>query len=121
MSTLSSHSTDLPPEQQVIRAKCFHPTDNFIEFNREEIEQSIPDRFEEQVRRHPDRLAVKANSEQLTYDELNKAANRVAQAILAPRHPIGSFVQFIVDRSCCRHTPALLMKVKYQGLTLALV
>jgi non-ribosomal peptide synthetase component E (peptide arylation enzyme) len=32
---------------------------------------------------HPDRLAVKTNNYTLTYDELNKAANRVACAILA--------------------------------------
>ena len=30
----------------------------FIEFRREEIEQSVPDRFERQVRLHPDRVAV---------------------------------------------------------------
>ena len=83
MNTLSSHSTDLPPEQQAIRAKCFHPTGTFIEFKKEDIEQSIPDRFEEEVDRYPNRLAVKTGSEQLTYDELNKAANQVAQAILA--------------------------------------
>ena len=83
MSTLSSHSTDLPPEQQAIRAKCFHPTGTFIEFKKEAVEQSIPDRFEEQVRRHPNRLAVKARSQRLTYTELNQSANRVARAVLA--------------------------------------
>ena len=35
-----------PPEQQVIRAKCFHPTGAFVEFKKEEVEQSIPERFE---------------------------------------------------------------------------
>jgi hypothetical protein len=30
----------------------------FIEFRREEIEQSVPDRFERQVRLHPDWVAV---------------------------------------------------------------
>ena len=85
MSTLLRDIPDLPPEQQAIRAKCFHPTGTFVEFNKEEIEQSIADRFEEQVRRYPDRLAVKTEKEELTYEELNNAANRVARAILAQR------------------------------------
>ena len=82
MNTPDRHVAGLPPEQEAIRAKCFHPTGTFIEFKKEEIEQSIPDRFEEQVRRYPDWLAVKTRSHQLTYDELNKAANRIARVIL---------------------------------------
>jgi hypothetical protein len=42
----SNSFTNLPPEQQAIRAKCFYPTGSFVEFKREEIEQSIPDQFE---------------------------------------------------------------------------
>ena len=72
----------LPPEQQAIRAKCFHPTGNFIEFNKEEVDQSIPARFDKIVRELPDHLAVKTNNDALTYQELNKAANRLAHAIL---------------------------------------
>ena len=37
MSTLLRNKPDLPPEQQAIRAKCFHPTGTFVEFNEEEI------------------------------------------------------------------------------------
>jgi hypothetical protein len=33
---------NLPEEQRVIRAKCFHPSGIFAEFKKEEIEQSIP-------------------------------------------------------------------------------
>ena len=84
MTNLSGNIADAT-RQQSIRAKCFHPTGKFIEFKKEEIEQSIPDRFEQMVRMYPDRLAVKARSHQLTYDELNKAANRVAHGILAQR------------------------------------
>ena len=66
----------------VRRKNRVHPTNNFIEFRAEEIEQSVPDRFEQQVRQHSDRLAVRGRQEQLTYDELNKSANRLAQSIL---------------------------------------
>jgi len=40
-----------PPEQQAIRVKCFHPSGNFVEFMKEEIEQSIPERFEHHFRK----------------------------------------------------------------------
>ena len=83
MSTFLSHSTDLPPKQQAIRDRCFHPTGTFIEFKKEAVEQSIPDRFEEQVRRYPNRHALKSQGQELTYDQLNGAANLVANRILA--------------------------------------
>ena len=44
--------------------------------------QTIAQRFEQQVRRHPQRLAVKIGARSLSYAELNRAANRVARAIV---------------------------------------
>jgi len=85
MTNISTAIPDLPPEQQAIRDKCFHPTGRFVEFKKEEIEQSIPNRFEEMVSKYPDRLAVMTSNHALTYDALNKAANRVAHGILAHR------------------------------------
>jgi non-ribosomal peptide synthetase component F len=73
----------LPPEQEAIRAKCFHPTGTFIEFKNEEIEQPISERFEKIVRMYPDRLAVRSRNHAFTYDELNRLSNRVARATLA--------------------------------------
>lgn len=71
--------------QQAIMEKCFHPSGTFVEFKKEEIEQSIPDRFEQQVAKYPDRLAVKTRSHVLTYEALNKFANRTASGILQER------------------------------------
>ena len=85
MSDLVRYVTNLPLEQEAIRAKCFHPTSTFEVFREEEIEQSIPERFEKIVRMHPERLAVKARACSLTYAALNQAANRIAQAILIQR------------------------------------
>ena len=82
MSDLFMRSIEIPAEQRAIRDKCFHPTGTFIEFDKTAIEQSIPSRFEEQVRRYPGRLAVKTRNHQVTYDELNKNSNRFAHAIL---------------------------------------
>ena len=79
---VSDYVNPIPPEQQAVRAKCFHPSGSFIEFKKAEIEQSIPDRFEQIVRKYPDRIAVKVGECALTYGQLNKAANRVARAIL---------------------------------------
>ena len=74
---------NFPPEQRAIRDKCFHPAGTFIEFKQEEIDQSVSDRFEQQVAKYPGRIAVRTTTHTLTYDELNRAANRIAHAILA--------------------------------------
>src|SRR5215210_5398418 len=79
---LSSLSADLRHHEQVRRV---HPTNAFIRFAKEETERSIPQRFEQQVSRYPDRLAVKTRNHQLSYAALNKVANRVARALLAQR------------------------------------
>ena len=61
------------------------PRNAFARFRKEEIEQSIPKRFEQQVRTHPHRIAVKSRRHELTYYALNQEANRVARAILGQR------------------------------------
>ena len=56
---------------------------DFIEWSKDDVEQSIPARFKEQVIRHGARQAVCSDSGVLTYDELNRKANSVARAILS--------------------------------------
>ncbi len=96
MPPLIAHS-QLPPEQGAIRTRCFHPMGTFVEFKKEEIEQSIPERFEKIVQTFSDRIAVKTMHNTLTYDELNMAANRLARAILARRgaenEPVAIFLE----------------------------
>jgi amino acid adenylation domain-containing protein len=87
----------LPPEQQAIRDRCFHPEGGYKEFRKHEIEQSIPERFEEMVRRYPGRLAIKMDDRRLTYDELNQAANRVAHRILEVRRTGGEPVALLLE------------------------
>lgn len=84
MSGVRRNST-LPPEQEDIRAKCFHPSGTFTEFKSEEIEQSISERFEQQVTKYPERQALKTKGCSLTYAALNQAANQIAHAILIQR------------------------------------
>jgi amino acid adenylation domain-containing protein len=59
-----------------------HPTGSFIEFEKEEVEQSVATRFEKIVAKHPDRIALTSRNDEYTYDELNVAANRLARAVL---------------------------------------
>ncbi|MGH7831047.1 MAG: AMP-binding protein, partial [Candidatus Binatia bacterium] len=70
------------PFQEAIRAKCFHPSGDFEEFRKADVEQSIPDRLEQIVGKYPDRIALKTRSRTLTYGELDRAANRAANALL---------------------------------------
>ncbi len=64
------------------RGNRVRPTNDFLEFRKEEIEQSISERFEQQVRRHPSRIAVRTLAHRWTYDRLAREANRAAGAIL---------------------------------------
>lgn len=61
------------------------PTQAFTAFTRKAIEQSIPARFEQQVLAYPERIAVKTPRHEWTYQELNRAANRVAHTLLSLR------------------------------------
>lgn len=85
MSDVPDPLAHTPAWQRSIRAKCVHPTGRFMRFREEDIEQSIPDRFHSCVCKYPDRLAVQSGNHVLTYHDLNRAANRVAQAVLALR------------------------------------
>ena len=76
---------NIPVEQQNIRNRCFHPSGTFVEFKKEEVEQSIPARFEQMVRLFPDNLALVTHDYELTYVQLNLLANRVAWLILQER------------------------------------
>lgn len=73
---------NLPPEQECIRARCFHPSGMPVEFPVEDIETSIPARFEKIVRKYPDRIAFKDIGRSASYDELNQVSNKIAGALL---------------------------------------
>lgn len=84
MVDLSKDDIDFA-HQQSMQSRSVRPTNAFVEFKKEEIDQSIPDRFEKQVDRYPDRIAIKTRNQELTYKTLNQAANRVARSILNQR------------------------------------
>ena len=76
VSESSRSSMKLPPEQEAIRAKCFHRSGTFVQFPREEIEQSIPERFEKIVRLHRARIDVRS---------VEQSGKPIARAILTRR------------------------------------
>ena len=96
----------LPQEQQAIGDKCYHPAGRFIEFKLEEIEQSAAERFEQQARQFPDRTAIKTKTHHLTYDQLNRSANRVARAILDRRGFGEEPIALLIERSLTKKVEA---------------
>jgi amino acid adenylation domain-containing protein len=82
MDRQQHRTLELPPEQAAIRANCFHPNGTASDFGRDQVEQSLAQRFERTARLHPLRLAAKTDQRSLTYEELNANANRIAWAIL---------------------------------------
>lgn len=54
---------------------------SFVEFKKEDIEQSVGDRLGQMVERDPDKIAVKSRTATLTYAELDKLSNRLARMV----------------------------------------
>jgi amino acid adenylation domain-containing protein len=75
--------TEAERNQWVHPPKLIRPINPFIEFTQAEIEQSIPARFAQQVKKYPQHIAVKTPHTQFTYTQLHAQANQVAQALLA--------------------------------------
>jgi non-ribosomal peptide synthetase component F/thioesterase domain-containing protein/acyl carrier protein len=65
-----------------IHSDSVRPVNPFATFPKHEIEQSIGNRFESQVKNHPGHIAIKSPAHTWSYTELNRRANQVAQAIL---------------------------------------
>lgn len=61
------------------------PATDYVPFPVEALRRSVPDLFEQAVAKHAERLAVRGRARELTYDALNRRANRVAHAILSAR------------------------------------
>jgi len=82
---MSSLNVKIEPQQK---------TTPFIPIDEAEFESSIPARFEAQVEKYPDNIAIKEETGSLTYSEYNAKANQLAHAILA--HNGGSDTPVVV-------------------------
>ena len=75
------------PAQAAIPESALPRADMPADSPRDRIDQSIPARFEKIVRMYPNRLALQMGDHRLTYEELNRYANRISRAILKQRGP----------------------------------
>jgi amino acid adenylation domain-containing protein len=80
VNSLGNHS-----ETAFVTSMALNSSMNIVRSNQNEIGPSIIDRFEMQVAKYPERIAVKTKRIRLTYTELNEAANRMARAIVGKR------------------------------------
>lgn len=70
-------------QRQVEIIESFNRLANhFATFHKEEIYQSVPRRFEQQVEKYPQHIAVKTPKYEWTYEQLNRKANQAAFGIL---------------------------------------
>ncbi len=88
----------MPDAQLALRERCRHPGGAFEAFPAAACEGSVPARFEEIARRHPSRLAVRSERISLTYAELDRAANRIALAVLARRGEGAEPVALLIEK-----------------------
>ncbi|HXM36910.1 MAG TPA: amino acid adenylation domain-containing protein [Pyrinomonadaceae bacterium] len=79
--------TEAKAHGDLLRSNRVCPNNAFTEFEKEEIEQSIADRFSSQAEKYTNKIAVKSRNHEWTYAELNAAANRVAESILCTHGP----------------------------------
>ncbi len=89
---MTAPSNVKPPADEVagraahgLSVPSVEPRNDFVPFPPEDVEGAIFERFERQVAIHAGRLAVKDGATEVTYEELNRSANRLAHAILAKR------------------------------------
>ena len=79
----------------------------FAPFRVEDVEQSIPARFEKMVAAHAGRLAVGTPLREISYAELDAMANRVAHAILAERGDAEEPVALLLEQGLSQIVSAL--------------
>ena len=85
MNNIYSTIPNILFQKKIICNRLIPSPKGFIDFPKFEIEQSIPSRFEKQVDKYPDHIAIKTQNQTLTYAQLNKNANRLANQILEQR------------------------------------
>lgn len=93
-------------QQNATSRVTVQPASGFIGFADNDIEQSIPERFEKMVRAGGNRVAIGSDPELYSYDLVNRTANRLARMILARRGDAEEPIALFFD-----HGPAVLMAI----------
>jgi amino acid adenylation domain-containing protein len=82
------------------------PRPAFVPFDRAALDGAIPRRFETQVDADPGRLALEFGGDAWTYEALDRAANRVARALLDRHAPWSGPVVLLIEQG-----PALIAAI----------
>lgn len=88
MTSASTRQAPCPPPSAAPTSGRRELPGAFREFRKEDLEQTVGRRFEQQVRLFPDRIALSCGAERVTYAELNRRANRLA-CVLRAQLPAG--------------------------------
>src|SRR5919106_2948278 len=84
-----------------------------------ETNQSIPERFEKQARRHPEKTAIAGTAWQPTFAELDAAANHLARGVLERRGSACGRVALLLSRDAALFAAALgVLKAGKTGVAL---
>jgi amino acid adenylation domain-containing protein len=75
-------SYDINIDDQALEDMRIRSRFSSTDFTDREIEKAIPARFEKQALNHANRFAVRTGGLEVTYDELNRRANRIARAVI---------------------------------------
>src|SRR5262249_49321695 len=73
------------------------PTNPFDKFQKEDIEQPICTRFEEQVRKYPTNLAIKTGTYEWSYEQLNRVSNNIARSIMQLQGAGGDQIALLLE------------------------
>jgi amino acid adenylation domain-containing protein len=98
MSNQSRLISEMDVEPQPVCTPYISSTESFSKFSQTDIEQSITNRFQQQVNKYPNSIAVKSKISTLTYDQLNKNANRLARAILAQQGEAQEAIALLIEQ-----------------------
>jgi amino acid adenylation domain-containing protein len=92
-------SLPTPPLGGVAQYTHVCPTNEFSRFEKSDVDQSIPERFQQQVRKYPNHVAIKTKDRTVTYSELNHSANQIGRVILAQCKNGTSAVGLLLEKS----------------------
>lgn len=98
MSNLSRLITNIPLKQELVCNRLITAPEGFEKFAKLDIEQSLASRFEKQVSKYPHAIAIKTHTEILTYEQLNKKANIIANSILSLRGTKSELVVILLEK-----------------------
>jgi len=83
---------------QVKRAYPLRPPDDYTPFPHSALEDSVVSRFESQAALHRERMALRSAAFNMTYGELNAAANRLAWRLLSESRDAGARTAILMDQ-----------------------